>query len=278
LKEAGAPSVSSTSMTLKRALTRWLVVQRIGKRKSTQRYYREIVKMIRKAWRPSLAIRVEEISEKEVLRFAYVAGHYSAPRWNGMLSCLHATVPASLILKRRKVEETPRRMPTQMEFVRLLDECDRFKRTQAALVINFLAHTGMRITEARLLKWSDIYADRIEAPAETAKNGKPRSIPLVNGIAEVLDALRRLTGESGFVLPRQCIRRGLREACVRAGLPTLTHHDFRHLFATRCIESGVDLPTVARWLGHQDRGALLSRRYFHLLDDHSRNMAAKVRI
>jgi hypothetical protein len=28
------------------------------------------------------------------------------------------------------------------------------------------------------------------------------------------------------------------------------------LFATRCIESGVDIPTVSRWLGHKDGGAL----------------------
>jgi integrase len=61
-------------------------------------------------------------------------------------------------------------------------------------------------------------------------------------------------------------------------LNRISHHDFRHLFATRCIESGVDLPTVARWLGHQDGGALLSRTYFHLVDEHSRRMAARVRI
>jgi site-specific recombinase XerD len=29
----------------------------------------------------------------------------------------------------------------------------------------------------------------------------------------------------------------------------ITHHDLRHLFAMRCIESGVDVPTVSRWLG-----------------------------
>jgi hypothetical protein len=25
---------------------------------------------------------------------------------------------------------------------------------------------------------------------------------------------------------------------------------------TRCIESGIDIPTVSRWLGHQDGGVL----------------------
>jgi integrase len=56
----------------------------------------------------------------------------------------------------------------------------------------------------------------------------------------------------------------------------ITHHDLRHLFATRCIESGVDVPTVARWLGHRDGGALAMRTYGHLREEHSRAAAAKV--
>lgn len=39
-----------------------------------------------------------------------------------------------------------------------------------------------------------------------------------------------------------------------------------------------DVPTAARWLGHQDGGALLGRTYFHLVDHHSRRMAARVRL
>jgi len=50
----------------------------------------------------------------------------------------------------------------------------------------------------------------------------------------------------------------------------------RHLFATRCIESAVDIPTVSRWLGHKDGGALAMRTYGHLRDEHSQAMAAKV--
>ena len=30
---------------------------------------------------------------------------------------------------------------------------------------------------------------------------------------------------------------------------------------TSCIESGVDIPTVSRWLGHRDGGALAMRVY-----------------
>jgi len=65
-------------------------------------------------------------------------------------------------------------------------------------------------------------------------------------------------------------------ACKKLGVARFTHHDLRHLFATRCIESGVDIPTVSRWLGHKDGGALAMKTYGHLRDQHSADMAQKV--
>ena len=65
-------------------------------------------------------------------------------------------------------------------------------------------------------------------------------------------------------------------AAEKIGMARITHHDLRHLFATRCIESGVDIPTVSRWLGHKDGGALAMKTYGHLRDEHSTDMAAKV--
>ena len=52
--------------------------------------------------------------------------------------------------------------------------------------------------------------------------------------------------------------------------------DLRHLFATLCIESGVDIPTVSRWLGHKDGGALAMKVYGHLRNQHSASMAKLV--
>jgi hypothetical protein len=43
------------------------------------------------------------------------------------------------------------------------------------------------------------------------------------------------------------------------------------------IESGVDIPTVARWLGHKDGGALAMKTYGHLRNEHSQQMAQKVK-
>jgi hypothetical protein len=38
----------------------------------------------------------------------------------------------------------------------------------------------------------------------------------------------------------------------------------------------VDIPTVSRWLGHKDGGALAMKVYGHLRDQHSVDMAQKV--
>ena len=46
-------------------------------------------------------------------------------------------------------------------------------------------------------------------------------------------------------------------------------HDLRHFFATHALQSGVDVPTVSKWLGHRDGGALVMKTYGHICDDHS---------
>ncbi len=52
------------------------------------------------------------------------------------------------------------------------------------------------------------------------------------------------------------IRRSLKTTSLTVAKLRLTRYDLRYLFATRCIESGADIPTVSRWLGHKDTGAL----------------------
>src|SRR6185369_12064535 len=65
-------------------------------------------------------------------------------------------------------------------------------------------------------------------------------------------------------------------AAARIGMKRITHHDLRHLFATICIESGVDIPAVSRWLGHKDGGALCMKTYGRLRQEHSFAQARKV--
>jgi integrase len=71
-------------------------------------------------------------------------------------------------------------------------------------------------------------------------------------------------------------QKALDRGCKQVGADRITHHDLRHLFATRCIESGVDIPTVSRWLGHKDGGALAMKTYGHLRREPSIAQAQRV--
>jgi hypothetical protein len=102
-------------------------------------------------------------------------------------------------------------------------------------------------------------------------------------IPDMRRLLERIQGERGekefsanpVMRVHEC-QGAINSACKSLGITRFTHHDLRHLFATRCIESGVDIPTVSRWLGHKDGGALAMKTYGHLRDQHSANMAQKV--
>jgi integrase len=61
------------------------------------------------------------------------------------------------------------------------------------------------------------------------------------------------------------------------GIPRITHHDLRHLFATTAIESGIDIPTVSRLLGHKDGGVLAMKTYGHLRQEHAKAAVQKIK-
>ena len=264
------------SQTVEARLSQWQTLHDLGKRAGTQKFHREIIRIFREHFDCSQP--VESVTDQAVQDFAIKVTHFCPSRWNALVTVLRFVTHRGALLKRRKLRFREFNPPSAQEFSRLLAECDKLRQSRAGLVVRFLALTGLRFGEAKRLRWEHVHADRIEVAAGVSKNGKARSVPFLPGTAEVLQRLRDAPGRNGLVLPKPNVRRGLVKACARAGLKFLSYHSFRHTFATRCIESGVDLPTVARWLGHQDGGALLSRMYFHLLDEHSRTMAARVKI
>lgn len=259
------------------ALSQWLAVHCHGRKPRAQQFNREISAIVEREWPGYLNTRAVNVSEEHVMEFAKKVAHYCPSRWNAIVSALRFITPTAEVLRRRPPRSKERALLSQLEFTRLVNELDRRPRSHAGLVIRLLAHTGLRINEARHLRWRDIDADCIRVPGRISKNGKPRVIPFVSGLRNILDQLKEVM-PGDYVLPQAECKRSLKAACAVAGVASLSHHDFRHLFATRCIQSGVDLPTVARWLGHSDGGALLARTYYHLVDEHSRKMAERVRV
>jgi integrase len=152
--------------------------------------------------------------------------------------------------------------------------------------VEFLAYSGCRKGEAARVNGRDCDFEKGEIsvlgdPATGTKNWEIRRVPMIPDMRRLLQRLQTERGETEFaskpvMLVHEC-QGAIDTACTKLGIVRITHHDLRHLFATRCIESGVDIPTVSRWLGHKDGGALAMKVYGHLRDSHSTAMAQKVR-
>ena len=155
----------------------------------------------------------------------------------------------------------------------------------------FLAWTGCRLSEANAVTWQDVdFARGILRVHGTKTDSAEREVPLVPEAKALLERIhaRRVekakeAGEveagarqTDKVLAVSEVAKSLAAACAAVGVPKLTHHDLRDAFTTTAIESGVDVPTIAAWLGHADGGALLMRTYAHHRRAHSLAQAAKV--
>jgi integrase len=157
----------------------------------------------------------------------------------------------------------------------------------SADLVEFLAYGGFRKTEAENVTWADCDFTRAqiavrgspEAGLKGRRVGESRIVPMIPDMRRLLARLKNerpnIHPNDRIMLVTDC-KKSINSACKKLGIARFTHHDLRHLFATRCIESGVDIPTVARWLGHKDGGALAMKVYGHLRDSHSAAMALKV--
>jgi integrase len=202
---------------------------------------------------------------------------------------LMLTNPAKGI-KRRKVVPKPIEVPTREQFKKLVEAIrisdgrpDSQRKAKAgADLVELLAYSGCRIQEAASLKWSDVDLERstltVTGGEIGTKNHEPRTIPLTAALRNLLVRLRQEADPkpNDPIADVHDAKKCLGTASRRLGYHRFTHHDFRHFFATTCIESGVDIPTVSRWLGHKDGGALAMRVYGHLRQEHSHLAASRV--
>ena len=152
--------------------------------------------------------------------------------------------------------------------------------TNAAEMARLMAFSGMRLEEANAARWEDLGAQRMEVRGTKSKSSQ-RIVPIIPALAALLEEIKaRRVAEGkplrGRILQTSTCLKALGRACDRLKLPRITQHGLRHYFATVCVESGVDVPTVSKWLGHSDGGAIAMRIYGHLRDEHSLLAAQKV--
>jgi len=187
-------------------------------------------------------------------------------------------------IKRKRILPAKIEVPSREQFgqlvaaIRLSDgrKDSQAKASPGADLVELLAYSGCRLDEARNLRWQNVDFNRrcvtVTGGERMTKNFETRTLPMTDALFGLLS---RLCARAEKHTPQDCVvkiksaKKCLATACRRLGFPRFTHHDFRHFFATTCIESGVDVPTIAKWLGHKDGGALAMKVYGHLRQEHS---------
>jgi integrase len=154
-----------------------------------------------------------------------------------------------------------RRPPTysQKELDRLFEKCTAYEKT----IFATLLLTGIREEELYFLTWADadLRSTSNATIRVTAKEGfspkdyEERMIPIPEDLARML---KELPQTAEWVFPTRNgkrtthLLRRLKDIAEEAKVQNATLHKFRHTYATRLLESGCDIVTVQKLMGHSD--------------------------
>lgn len=146
------------------------------------------------------------------------------------------------------------------------------------LMVRTLAYSGLRISECIHLTLDDVDFTKKVIRVRNGKGGKNRTIPLSEelavGLKEYVDRQRpKVKGNRFFALKKsetisdQYINRALKQATTKLGWDKhVTCHTFRHSFASLLVKKDINIPSIAKLLGHADFRTVTSV-YVHVEND-----------
>jgi len=157
---------------------------------------------------------------------------------------------------------------TPEETKRLFKALDGSQNKQLKNIVAMLLLTGARKGEVLGAKWTDFDFDRRIWTIQYNKTGKPRYVPISDGVLALLETMPKLE-DCPWVFPNlntnqpyKSIFTAWYTARKEAGLEELRIHDLRHSFASILINNGRSIYEVQKILGHTQ--ITTTQRYAHL--------------
>ncbi len=171
----------------------------------------------------------------------------------------------------------PKRLPEPLsreEVARLLKAAEYNPKHRMLLVTAYA--TGLRVSELVHLQLDDIHSERMLIRVNQGKGRKDRytllSPKLLSELREYWNLYRPAKWLFSGRLPTKPLTSGsAQEVFYKAKrLAGLKHgrgiHTLRHSFASHLLESGIDLPTLQRILGHTSLATTIT--YLHVTEKH----------
>ena len=191
---------------------------------------------------------------------------FEIPEYSGLLN-------RSLMIPYRKEEKRGMDFLSQEEYRAIVDVCEKDTELglRDQLMLFLLYNTGVRVSELLGLKAQDVITDANGSPSYIhiyGKGRKERDVPLWKNTSAFLRKYMELreTGvnaklfvnRAGDVLTRSgvryrlnCLVKKVSEKAPSMKQKTISPHTFRHTVALNLLQSGVDISTIAIWLGHE---------------------------
>lgn len=169
---------------------------------------------------------------------------------------------------RQRFENGRQKFLSREECARLREAVAVSQNPQLQHIVGLLLLTGARLRELLDARWEHVDVERRTWLIPTSKTGRSRHVPLSTAALAIIEVLPRfndcpwLVPNPETLKPFLSIKHGFSRAIRVANLPGLRIHDLRHTFASSVVNSGVDLYTVGKILGHAN--VTSSARYSHL--------------
>lgn len=137
-------------------------------------------------------------------------------------------------------------------------------------IMVFALNTGLRQSEILDLTWDRVDLFRRTLTILEQKNKGKDTLPLNAQAMEVLKAKVRVRSikssnvffnSEGRRIQTRNVLRAFYSAVKKSGIEKFRFHDLRHTFATRLVQSGVDLYKVQKLLRHKT--SVMTQRYAH---------------
>jgi integrase len=215
-------------------------------------------------------------------RFAPLRALFATAVEDGLIRSNPATGVRRIASSRALDEEVVKAL-TEPELGRLLAAVP----DQWRLLIVFMVHTGLRISEVVALRWRDVDVARSRIRIRRAfRNGEfvapksryaRREVPISPEMLVALIELRAARDASdgapvfaavrgGLLDSANLAARVLKPAARAAGVPWVSFHTLRHTSATLLFRHGANARQVQMWLGHHSPAFTLAT-YVHLLPE-----------
>ncbi len=181
-----------------------------------------------------------------------------------------------------KVELTPPRILTKLEYRALRDACRQDERISA--IVEVLLQTGIRISELAGLTLEDIDTTSKKITIRSNNPHEARTIPLnlpaLTSLEEYLKYRPKTPTKNLFVTKtgRPFLIRNIRAAIDRyfklAGIDNAKVNDLRHTFISEQLSAGTPLVYVSKLVGH--KRLTTTEKYLKFLDTHSEKNEVKL--